>query len=66
MASETDKTQAIVLGTVPINDHSQFVHLYTEGFGRMTCRIPLYSKGKRANQLRTMMTPMTVLDLVLK
>jgi DNA repair protein RecO (recombination protein O) len=66
MASETDKTQAIVLGTVPINDHSQFVHLYTERFGRMTCRIPLYSKGKRANQLRTMMTPMTVLDLVLK
>lgn len=66
MANETDKTQAIVLSTVPINDHSQFVHLYTEQYGRMTCRIPLASKGKRANRLRTMMTPMTVLDLVLK
>ena len=66
MANETDKTQAIVLSTVPINDHSQFVHLYTEQYGRMTCRIPLASKGKRANRLRTMMTPMTVLDLVFK
>lgn len=66
MAAENDKTQAIVLSTVPINDHSQFVHLYTEQFGRMTCRIPLASRGKRANLLRTMMTPMTVLDLVLK
>ena len=66
MANEIDKTQAIVLSTVPINDHSQFVHLYTEQYGRMTCRIPLASKGKRANRLRTMMTPMTVLDLVLK
>lgn len=66
MSEETDKTQAIVLTTVPINDHTQFVHLYTERFGRVTCRIPLTSRGKHANQLRTMMTPMTVLDLVFK
>ena len=66
MTTENDKTQAIVLSTVPINDHSQFVHLYTEQFGRITCRIPLVSRGKRANRLRTMMTPMTVLDVVLR
>ncbi len=66
MQAESDKTQAIVLTTVPINDHTQFVHLYTEKSGRVTCRIPLVSRGKRANQLRTMMTPMTVLDVVLK
>ncbi len=66
MQAENDKTQAIVLTTVPINDHTQFVHLYTERFGRVTCRIRLAPRGKRGNQLRTMMTPMTVLDLVLK
>jgi len=66
MSEETSKTQAIVLTTVPINDHTQFVHFYTEKFGRITCRIPLTSRGKRANQLRTMMTPMTVLEIVLK
>ncbi len=66
MSQETDKTQAIVLTTVPINDHTQFVHLYTEKFGRVTCRIPLTSRGKRASQLRTMMTPMTVLEIVIK
>jgi len=66
MAITTDKTQAIVLSTIPINDHTQFVHFYTEMFGRVTCRVPLASRGKRASQLRTLMTPMTRLDLVLK
>lgn len=63
---KSDKTAAIVLGTVPINDHTQFVHLYTEQRGRITCRIPLVSRGKRAAQLRNMMTPMTLLQLDLK
>lgn len=62
----SDKTAAIVLCTVPINDHTQFVHLYTEQRGRITCRIPLVSRGKRASQLRNMMTPMTLLQLDLK
>lgn len=34
-------------------------------FGRVTCRIPLSTRGKKAIQMRTMMTPMTMLDLVL-
>lgn len=65
MTNESDKTQAIVLSTVRVNDHTQFVHLYSERYGRITCRAPLASRGKRAAQIRTMMTPMTVLDLVL-
>ena len=60
------KTEAIVLGSVPINDHTQFVHFYTEKRGRITCRIPLATRGKRASQLRLMMTPMTLLRLELK
>lgn len=63
---KSDKTQAIVLYSTPINDHTQFVHFYTERRGRITCRVPLISRGKKGNQLRTMMTPMTQLDLVLK
>ena len=66
MTAETDKTQAIVLATVPVSDRVQFVHLYTEKFGRMTCRIPQATRGRRASQLRTLTTPMTLLDLVLK
>ena len=62
----SDKTAAIVLCTIPINDHTQFVHFYTEQRGRITCRIPLVSRGKRASQLRNMMTPMTLLQLDLK
>lgn len=62
----SNKTEAIVLGSVPINDHTQFVHLYTEKRGRITCRIPLSTRGKRASQLRLMITPMTLLRLELK
>jgi len=62
----SDKTKAIVLCTTPINDHTQFVHFYTEQRGRITCRVPLSSRGRRASQMRTLMTPMTLLELVLK
>lgn len=60
-----DKTRAIVLTTTPINDRMQFVHFYTERLGRVTCRVPVVQRGRRVGQLRTMMTPMTVLDVVL-
>lgn len=62
----SEKTKAFVLCTIPINDHSQFVHLYTQHRGRITCRIPLSTRGKKASQLRMMMAPMTLLDLILK
>lgn len=62
----SEKTKAFVLCTIPINDHTQFVHLYTQHRGRITCRIPLSTRGKKASQLRMMMAPMTLLDLILK
>lgn len=62
----SDKTRALVLYTTPINDHTQFVHLYTQQRGRITCRVPLSTRGRKASQLRMMMAPMTLLDLVLK
>ncbi len=65
MASSDDKILGIVLTTVRLNDHSQLVHFYTQSKGRVTCRIPVASRGKRAGQLRNMMTPMTVLEMVL-
>ncbi len=62
----SEKTKAFVLCTIPINDHTQFVHFYTQHRGRITCRVPLASRGRKASQLRMMMAPMTLLDLVLK
>lgn len=65
MANTTDKTLGIVLNAIPINDHTQFVHIYTEMLGQVTCRVPVATRGKRASQLRNLLTPMTMLDLVL-
>ena len=62
----SNKTAAIVLCTVPISDHAQLVHLYTQQRGRITCRVPLPTRGKNASRMRTMMTPMTLLQMVLK
>lgn len=66
MAELSDKTRAIVLTSTPVNDRTQFVHFYTEVQGRVTCKIPLASRGKKAQQLRTQMSPMTLLELVLR
>lgn len=65
MTTLKDKTPGIVLSSIPINDHWQFVHIYTERLGRITCRVPLASRGRRASQMRQTFTPMTMLDLVL-
>ena len=65
MSELKDKTLGIVLTTVPINDRTQLVHFYTEEFGRVTCRVPVATRGKQANRLRSMMTPMTLLEMVL-
>lgn len=65
MSDPKDKTLGIVLTSVPINDRSQLVHFYTEEFGRVTCRVTIASRGRQANRLRSMMTPMTLLEMVL-
>lgn len=65
MPKTEDKTQALVLATIPFNDRTQFVHLYTEAQGRVTCKVPIAARGRKANHQRSMLSPMTVLDLVL-
>ena len=60
-----DKTLSIVLTTTQLNDHTRLVHLYTERAGRVTCRIPVSSRSRHGGQLRYMMTPMALLDVVL-
>ncbi len=65
MDTPNDKTLGIVLTTIALNDHTQLVHLYTQTFGRITCRVPLVSRGRNASRLRNMMTPTMVLQMVL-
>lgn len=65
MDPSKDKTLGIVLTTVPLNDRMQLVNLYTRTRGRVTCRVPVATRGRNANRLRQQMTPMTVLDLQL-
>ena len=65
MATECNKSKAIVLAAIPINDHTQFVHLYTQECGRVTCRVPMATRGKRASTLRSTLTPLTVLEVIL-
>lgn len=59
-----DKTQGFVLGTVPYNDHSQFVHIYTQKFGKMSFKVSVFAKrSKKAQQQKLMFHPMTKLEL---
>lgn len=57
-----DKTSGIVLGTIPYNDHTQFVHIYTEKFGKVSYKVSV-KRTKRSSQQRFMFVPLTVLDL---
>lgn len=57
-----EKTQGIVLCTLPYNDHTSFVHIYTEKYGKMTFRTT-HGRGKRAAASRIMMAPMTLLEM---
>lgn len=57
------KTLGIVLGAVPYDDHTQFLHVYTERFGKVTYRSPL-RPSRRGGGGRTLSAPLTVLDLV--
>jgi len=65
MNNNTDKVLALVLTCIPLNDQSQLVHFYSREYGRITCRVALNSRGRRAQQMRTLMTPMTMLELIL-
>lgn len=57
-----DKTLGIVLGTIPYNDHTQFVHIYTERFGKVSYKTSV-KRAKKGSQQRFMFAPMTLLEL---
>jgi len=57
-----DKTAGIILSTVPYDDHTSFLHIYTERFGKVTYRAPL-RRTKRQAAERMMLAPMTVLAM---
>ena len=57
-----DKTLGIVLCSIPYNDNSQFVHIYTEKFGKITYKVAIKHYRKTAHQ-RMAFTPMSLLEL---
>jgi len=65
MANSTIKTKGVVLSTVPYNDRTQFVHIYTEQLGKVTCKITL-SRLRRSGGQRTLYAPLSLLDMVLE
>lgn len=61
----TEKTKGIVLSIIPYNDRTQFVHIYTERFGKITCKQQAGRKRK-TDHTRSLFVPMTMLDLVIE
>lgn len=57
-----DKTSGILLSTVPYNDNTLFLHIYTEQFGKVTYRTTLRRSKRQATE-RMMLAPMTLLDM---
>lgn len=60
-----DKTSGIVLGTIPYNDHTQFVHIYTEKFGKVSYKVSV-KRTKKSSQQRYLFAPLTLLELDVK
>ncbi len=57
-----EKTQGIVLASIPYNDRTQLLHIYTELFGKVTYRLKL-AMGRRRPTDRLMQAPLTLLEL---
>lgn len=59
-----DKTLGIVLGTIPYNDNTQFVHIYTEKFGKVTYRtLTSVKRTRKSQQQKLLFAPTTKLEL---
>lgn len=59
-----DKTSGIVLGSIPYNDRTQFVHIYTEKFGKVSYKTSISTKRTAKTRLqRLLFIPLTKLDL---
>ena len=57
-----EKTLGIVLATIPYNDRTTFVHIYTERFGKCTYRVANLS-GRKSTATRMQLAPMTLLEM---
>ncbi len=59
---EIFKTKGIVLSTIPYNDKTSFVHIYTSEFGMISYAVAI-SRSKKAKFQRSLFAPLTMLDL---
>lgn len=57
MARKLDKTNGVVLSTLPLSDNHWLVHIYTSDYGKITCSF--------SQKQRLMVSPMSVLGLEL-
>lgn len=60
----TEKTLGVVLSTIPYNDRTQFVHIYTQTIGKITCRVKATPRSRRTSG-RNYFSPLTLLDMVI-
>ncbi len=59
---EIFKTKGIVLSTIPYNDKTSFVHIYTSEFGMMSYAVSS-ARSKKAKLQRSLFAPLTMLEL---
>lgn len=57
-----EKTMGLVLGSIPYNDHTYFIHIYTEKFGKVTFKAS-FGKSRKASAQRRMFAPTTILEM---
>lgn len=64
MANSNTKTKGVVLSSVLYNDRSQFVRIYTEQLGKVTCKVAL-TRLRHSGGQRMLYAPLSVLDMVI-
>lgn len=57
-----EKTLGVVLTSIPHNDRTQFLHVYTERFGKVTYRVKI-AVGRRRAAERLAQAPLTLLEM---
>jgi DNA repair protein RecO (recombination protein O) len=57
-----EKTLGVVLSTIPYNERTQFLHVYTERFGKVTYRLKV-DVGRRRAADRLIQAPLTLLEM---
>lgn len=57
-----EKTRGVVLGSIPYNDHTYFIQIYTEKFGKVSFKTT-FGKAHKAKAQRKMFAPTTILEM---